>query len=284
MRIEWQFPRGTGPAINEAIANGQADFANYGGLPNIVGRGAGLKTKVVASYGTNPSYVVAGGDIRAIADLRGKKISVSKGTINELALNRVLALGGLSEKDVSIYDLQAADQVSAITGGSIDAVLGGSNLLPLVDKGVAREIFTTKGHPGPGSLFGSFVVTEDFAKRYPETTARVVKVFIEAAHFASLPESKDAVYDIWALTGVPRASIEADFQGDDIKDRLSPLLDPLYVGNIENGVKFALDNKLIRNGFDVKTWIDPSYLQAALQQLKLETFWIARDTNGAPKS
>lgn len=41
VRIDWQFPRGTGPAINEAFANGQLDFASYGGLPNIVGRGGG---------------------------------------------------------------------------------------------------------------------------------------------------------------------------------------------------------------------------------------------------
>jgi sulfonate transport system substrate-binding protein len=32
VRIDWQFPRGTGPAINEAFANGQLDFASYGGL------------------------------------------------------------------------------------------------------------------------------------------------------------------------------------------------------------------------------------------------------------
>ncbi len=27
-------PRGTGPAINEAFANGPLDFSNCGGLPN----------------------------------------------------------------------------------------------------------------------------------------------------------------------------------------------------------------------------------------------------------
>src|SRR5580698_2121286 len=83
VKIDWQFPRGTGPAINEGFANGQLDFASYGGLPNIVGRGAGLNTKVIAAYGSSPTYLVArnGSGIETIADLKGRKVSVSLGTI-----------------------------------------------------------------------------------------------------------------------------------------------------------------------------------------------------------
>src|ERR1700744_5607338 len=90
--IDWQFPRGTGPAINEAFANGQLDFASYGGLPNIVGRGAGLRTKVIAGYGISPTYLAArnGSGIDTIADLKGKKVSVSLGTILQLSLSEIL--------------------------------------------------------------------------------------------------------------------------------------------------------------------------------------------------
>lgn len=286
VRIEWQFPRGTGPAINEALANEQVDFANYGGLPNIVGRGAGLRTRVLASYGTNPSYLVARPDagIATLADLKGKKIAISRGTINELALNRVLAQGGLTEKDVTVFDLQTADQIAAVTTGDVDAVLGGNNLLPLVDKGTVKTVYSTKGRPAPGSLFGSFVVTEAFAAKYPQTTRRVVKAFVEAAAFASDEKNRDAVLDIWALTGVPRESLASDFAGDRLADRLSPLLDDFYKANIRNGVTFALDNKLIKAAFDVNAWIDPTYLDAAIKELGVGTVWIPRDATGAPQS
>jgi sulfonate transport system substrate-binding protein len=286
VKIEWQFPRGTGPAINEALANGQADFANYGGLPNIVGRGAGLRTKVLASYGTNPSYLVARPDakVEKLADLKGKKIAVSRGTINELALNRVLAQGGLTEKDVTIFDLQSADQVSAVSSGDVDAVLGGNNLLTLVDNGTVKTVYSTKGSPAPGSLFGSFIVTEEFAKKYPETTKRVVKAFVEAAAFASDEKNREAVLDIWALTGVPRDALAKDFAGDKLADRLNPLLDDFYRSNISNGVKFAVDNKLIKASFDVNQWVDPSYLDAAIKELKAEGVWKPRDASGNPQS
>jgi len=52
--IQWQFPRGTGPAINEAFANGQLDFSSYGGLPNIVGRGPGCAPGCWRPTGSRP--------------------------------------------------------------------------------------------------------------------------------------------------------------------------------------------------------------------------------------
>jgi sulfonate transport system substrate-binding protein len=281
--IDWQFPRGTGPAINEAIANGQLDFAYYGGLPNIVGRGAGLKTKVVASYGVSPSYVVARPDsgIKSVADLKGKRVSTSRGTINELSLSRILAQVDLTPQDIQFFDLQTADQISAITSGDIDAVIGGgSSVLQLVDQGIAEVIYTTKGSPAPGSNFGSFIVTEAFATTYPEITQRVVTTFIEASYFASDEKNRKALFDIWALTGAPRATFEKDYADEVLKDRQSPLLDDFYRANVTAGIGFAVEQKLIRKGFDANQWVDDSYLKAALKELGYENAWTPRDKDG----
>lgn len=281
--IEWQFPRGTGPAINEAFANGQLDFANYGGLPNIVGRGAGLKTKVIASYGVSPSYVVARPDakIASIADLKGKKIATSRGTINELSLFRILAQANLTPDDIQFFDLQTADQISAVTSGDVDAVVGGgSSVLQLVDQKIAEVVYTTKGSPAPGSSFGSFVVTDAFREAYPDITQRVVNKFIEASYFASDEKNRDALFDIWAQTGAPRSTFEKDYADDLLKDRQSPLLDDFYRANVTAGIQFAVDQKLIRKSFEVSDWIDDSYLKTALKQYGYENVWTPRDSSG----
>lgn len=281
--IEWQFPRGTGPAINEAFANGQLDFAYYGGLPNIVGRGAGLKTKVVASYGVSPIYLVARPDakIGSLADLKGKKVSTSRGTINELGLSLVLAQVGLTAEDVQFFDLQTADQIAAITSGDIDVVVGGgSSVLQLVEKGIATVLYTTKGSPAPGSNFGSFVVTDAFREAYPALTQRVVNNFVKASYFASDEKNRSALFDIWALTGAPRSSFEKDYDDEVLKDRQSPLLDDFYRANVEAGIKFAVAQKLIRKPFDVSEWIDESYLKTALKEFGYENVWTPRDRAG----
>ncbi|MGL4605632.1 MAG: nitrate ABC transporter substrate-binding protein, partial [Iodobacter sp.] len=45
IKVEWNFFKGAGPAVNEAIANKLLDFAWQGDLPAIVGKSGGLKTK-----------------------------------------------------------------------------------------------------------------------------------------------------------------------------------------------------------------------------------------------
>ena len=37
LKIEWSFFKGAGPAVNEALANNQLDFAIQGDLPEIIG-------------------------------------------------------------------------------------------------------------------------------------------------------------------------------------------------------------------------------------------------------
>jgi sulfonate transport system substrate-binding protein len=283
--IEWQYPRGTGPAINEAFANSQLDFASYGGLPNIVGHGAGLRTKVLATYGTSPTYLVArsGSGIESIADLKGRRISVQRGTILELALGSILQRQGLSEKDVQIFDLITADQISALQSGDIDAVVGTSSVLPVVERGLAKVVFTTKGKLDPASNFGAFLVAEDFSRKYPQTTQRVLNNYVRAAYFGSQEENRGELYDIWARAGTSRAAVAADYDGEALNDRSNPLLDAFFVGNVKRGIKFALDNKLIRQGFDINAWIDHAPLDSALDSLGYRGVWKPHDANGAPQ-
>ena len=283
--IDWQYPRGTGPAINEAFANGQLDFASYGGLPNIVGRGAGLRTRVLATYGTSPTYLIArnGSGIGSIADIKGKRISASRGTILELSLGSILERQGLGPKDVQIFDLITADQISAIQSGDIDAVVGTSSVLSVVEHGFGKIVFSTKGRLDPASNFGAFLAADDFARKYPQTTRRVLDNFLRAAYFASQEENRDELYDIWARAGQTRASVALDYDGDVLKDRVNPLLDDFFGANVKHGVRFALDNKLIKRDFDIEAWIDRASFSSALRSLGYQNYWRPHDANGLPQ-
>jgi len=285
VRIEWQFPRGTGPAINEALANRQLEFASYGGLPNIVGRGAGVPTTLLASSGISPTYLGARPDagIASIADLEGKKIAFQRGTIFELSLSRILEQAGLDNDDVKIFDLQGADQVAAIQSGDVDVVVGqGNSVLALVDKGLVEVVYSTKGSPAPGSTFGSFAVLDSFAAEHPEITERVLRAFVEAAYFASQEENREALFDIWEQTGSPRASYVQDYDGDVLAERNTPLLDDFYRANIRAGLDFTLEQKLVRKPFDPDDWIDDALLTTIIADLGYGDVWTPRDAAGKP--
>ncbi|QCO00648.1 ABC transporter substrate-binding protein [Azospirillum argentinense] len=286
VKVEWTFFNGTGPAINEALANGLLDFANYGGLPNIVGKAGGLRTRILVSYGVGTIYVAARKDapIASIADLKGRKVAVAKGTINHLSMNRLLLQNGLTEKDVQLVSLTASDQPPALTSGDVDAAFGTLNLLSLRDQGVVRIVADTRGPAQPASFFGALTVIETFADKYPEATRRVVKAYVKAAHWASLEENRGELIDLWSLSGTPRAVLAEELDGQDLKQRNTPLIDTFYRGQYEEAVRFALDNRLIRNSIDLDAWIDPAHLDAALKELGLESFWTPRTADGKPRA
>jgi sulfonate transport system substrate-binding protein len=240
---------------------------------------------VIAGYGISPTYLVArnGSGIDSIADLKGKKVSLSLGTILQLSLSEILQQAGLAERDVQIFDLITADQISAIQSGDVDAVVGTSSVLSIVERGLGKIVFTTKGRVDPASNFGSFIVAEDFARKYPDVTQRVLQNFIKAAYFSSQEENRNELYDIWARAGQSRASVAVDYDGDSLKERANPLIDAFYVANVNRGVQFSLDKKLIKSGFDVDAWTDRKGLEEALSVLGYAGFWHPHDAKGGPQ-
>lgn len=44
-----------------------------------------------------------------------------------------------------------------------------------------------------------------------------------------------------------------------------PQLDAPFLDNLQRSVDLALNAKLIRKGFEVKTWAEPRFIEAALQ-------------------
>ncbi|STV79480.1 alkanesulfonates-binding protein [Klebsiella michiganensis] len=47
VEVQWQFFKGAGPAVNEALANRQLDFVYLGDLAAIIGKANGLPTRLL---------------------------------------------------------------------------------------------------------------------------------------------------------------------------------------------------------------------------------------------
>ncbi len=276
IKVEWFFFKGAGPATNESLANSTVDFAYIGDLPAIVGKAGGLRTKFIAggSKWTNV-YIAVPPDsqIRSIHDLRGKRVALFKGTNAHLTLARILAANGLKESDLRIYNLSMADMDAALKTKNIDAAVGWTNNLILRTQGNARIIYTTKSSPRDWRNTGGLYVTEKFANAYPDITRRVVRRYVEAAHWGSQEANRNAFLELVAKTGTPRATTIEEIEGRTLKDVNDPTFDPVYVNHYVGGVEFAKEKGFIRRTFDVHTWIDRSYLDAAIRDLRLEGYW-----------
>lgn len=282
-RVEWLFFKGAGPAVNEALSNKQIDFAYQGDLPQVVGRANGLKTKLLLASGTrNNLYLVVPPDspIKSIEDLKGKQVSIFRGTNGHLVAINILAAHGLTERDIKVVNLDAGSAQAAIVSKGIDAAFGGYEYFKLRDQNLVRIAYSTQGKDPALTRQASLLVREEFEQANPDTVQRTVDVFVKAASWSSDEANRDELIKIWARSGTPAASWAAEFADTPLAQRNSPLIDDFLVSRYEAVVKEALDLKLIRRSVAVKDWFEPRYLQAALKQQGLENRWVAYDSKG----
>jgi sulfonate transport system substrate-binding protein len=286
IQIQWTYLPGAGPAVNEMFANGLADFgAGLGDLPSIVGKAGGLKTKLLAAAGIRQhTYLAVPADspIHSIEELRGKQVAYQKGTNIQLAVAKIIAAHGLTEHDFRAINMDNETAKSAIITHSVDAAFGQYDYLQLRDQGTARIIYVANGLDNPSFLKHSTLIgSEDFINKYPEITERVVKVLVQAAKWQSEQEANPApLYQLWTKSGVPFNDFREDLAKDSVKVIASPLVDEYIRAQYKSAVADSKKFGLIRNTFDVDSWIDTRFLNQALHDLDLENYWAPYDANG----
>jgi len=285
IKIEWKYYVGAGPALNEAFANGLLDFCfGHGDLPLIVGRSTGLKHKILLSSGRGGDVYLltpAASAAKEVADLKGKTLSVQKGTAGQLTLYRFLAKHGFTEpeKEFRIISQIADDRrASLATGdiaGAIDTPWG------LEARGVTKriaEVHDDININSPGSVW----VGEAFEQQYPDIVQRIVTRVVKVAHWSTQEANRETQYQYWTRSG-QNSYIDNKKEWDRVKDlrtRHNPLLDDYYKAQIQKAIAETKKYRLTRRDFDFDSWLEPKYLNKALSELKLETFWPTQGADG----
>ena len=276
IKIQWNNFKGAGPAINESFANGLVDITWLGDLPSLIGKASRLDTRLIAVGGSNDNAYLAvptGSTAKSFADLKGKKIGFFKGTNIHLSLISTLKRQGLSEKDFRFVNTDGAVGYSALASGDLDAIWSNQTLFPVVDRGIAKIIYSTKQEPAVNRLSGYVLVNSKFEQKYPETVQRIVNVLVKQAAWESNPANKTELFKLWSKSGLPYANFDKAYAGVDLKRHSSPIFDGYNVALIKQKLKAGQDLKLIRGNIDVDRWIEPKYVNNALKTLNLQTFW-----------
>jgi sulfonate transport system substrate-binding protein len=285
IRIQWVFFKGAGPAVNEAIADKELDFAFQGDLPAVLGRANGLRTHILLASGARSGIKIAvppDSPIRSIDDLKGKRVSIFLGTNLQLVIDNVLAAHHLDERDLHVINLDTASSLAALASKGIDAAVGDYHLYKLRDEGLAKIVYESQNDGLQFTRQAHLLVVDDFAKAHPDIVQRVVNVFVKAARWSSDENNRTALFDQWAKSGTPAKYWQDEFPPGTLKERNSPLIDPFFVARYKAVASDALRLKLIREPVDVNTWFDTRYLDKALRTLKLEHDWTPYDASGKP--
>ncbi len=221
-----------------------------------------------------------GSDVKTFADLKGRKVAVLKGTAYQRPFDQLLADAGLTEKDVRLVNLDWPTSKAAVVSRDIDATFGGADLHQLKDKGVT--IATSTRGKGPAyTIHAALLATDEFVTRHPQATQRVVNQLVRASAWASQESNRAALIALWGeQSGQGPAVFSAEFEGEELARRHSPRVDAAIVAAYEGVVADAVKLGIVKQGFDVKAWVAPQFVENALRELKLETAWPSYDARG----
>ena len=123
--VKWaEFPSGV--QILEGMNGGSVDFGISGETPPIFAQAAaGSQIRYVAYEPAAPAgegiLVPKNSTLKTLADLKGKRIAVARGSNSHYLLIQALKKAGLTPDDVSIAYLKPADANAAFVQGDVDA-------------------------------------------------------------------------------------------------------------------------------------------------------------------
>jgi sulfonate transport system substrate-binding protein len=201
--IVWVQSAGSNKAL-EFLNAGSIDFGSTAGSAALVARINGNPIKSIYVY-SRPEWTALvttrDSKISAVADLKGKRVAVTRGTDPHIFLARALLGAGLSEKDITPVLLQHADGKTALIRGDVDAWAGLDPMMAQAEiEDGARLFFRNSA----ANTWGILNVREPFLKEHPDVVRRVLATYEEARKY-SLANYDDLKKTFIAVTKLPDA-------------------------------------------------------------------------------
>lgn len=243
--IRWVQSLGSNKAL-EFLNAGSIDFGSTASAAALLASIGGNPIRSVYIYSRAEwTALVATQDsaIRTVADLKGKRIAVTRGTDPHIFLVRSLSTAGFAAADVKLVLLQHADGKTALIRGDVDAWAGLDPIMAAAEVEDHARLFYR--NPAFNS-WGALNVRTAFADQYPAIVRRVLAVY-ERARTHAQQQPQDLSISLTKLARLPDPVIKLQLERTDITQgfladvQRSSLLESgqamQAVGLIEPGVK-----------------------------------------------
>src|SRR5215211_1158517 len=181
--VRWVQSLGSNKAL-EFLNAGSLDFGSTAGAAALIGKINGNPIASIYVY-SRPEWtaLVTRKDtgIAKVADLKGKRVAVTRGTDPHIFLVRALQEAKLTEKEVKLVLLQHPDGRTALERGDVDAWAGLDPMMAAAEIESGAVLFHRNA---AANTWGVLNVREAFAKENPALVAKVLKAYEEARTFA----------------------------------------------------------------------------------------------------
>lgn len=176
IEIRWVFSAGSNKAL-EFLNAGAIEFGSSAGSAALLAKINGNPIQSIYIY-SKPEWTALvtrpNSGIAKVADLKGKRVAVTRGTDPYIFLLRSLADAGLSEKDIKPVLVQHADGRTALERGDVDAWAGLDPMMAETELEKGSVLFFRNAD---ANTYGVLNVREAFAKEHPELVIRVLRQY-----------------------------------------------------------------------------------------------------------
>ncbi|MCR8659916.1 aliphatic sulfonate ABC transporter substrate-binding protein [Paenibacillus endoradicis] len=264
VKVEWtEFQ--SGPPMTEAIASNKLDIASLGNMPVVAGQAAGIPFTIISQMleGTNNVAILVPSDSTAtsLADLKGKKIAVTKGSNAYNFLYRGLKDANLSDSDVEVIQLQPDEAQPAFESGGVDAWATWDPYITLNSASGKAKVL--EDGESLGVLSPSFTIARTaFVDDYPELITLYQKLINKTLAW-ELANEDEALERYAAERDIPVEIIAGTF---DRARMINIAVSDEIIAEMQKTADFQYEIKNIRKEIKVADIVDNQFINAALQE------------------
>jgi sulfonate transport system substrate-binding protein len=207
-RITWtEFP--AGPQLLEALNVGAIDFGTTGEAPPIFAQAAGAALRYVAFSAPAPRgeaiLVPKASPVASVADLKGRKVALNKGSNVHYLLVRALEDAGLTVRDVQPVYLPPADARAAFERGAVDAWVIWDPFLAAAEAATGAR--TLRDGAGLVSNHQFYLAAQPFLDAQPDVVRAVVDELASVERWAEA-NPKEVAGLFGPRMGIPTTVLE----------------------------------------------------------------------------
>lgn len=198
-----------GPQLLEGLNVGAVDFGHTGEAPPIFAQAAGADLLYVGNEPESPTseaiLVKKDSAIRSVAELKGMRVALNKGSNVHYLLVRALKEAGLKYSDITVVYLTPADARAAFVAGSVDAWVIWDPFRASAE--ATADARTLKDGSGIVANHEFYLASKKFANANPEVISVIVTAVAEEGERmkANIP---DVAAKFSQAVGIPAPILE----------------------------------------------------------------------------
>ena len=206
-RVQWvEFP--AGPQLLEALAVGSLEFGLTGDSPPVFAQAAGKDLVYVGAEPPKPlsSAILVKGDstLRTLADLKGRRVALQKGSSAHYLLVRAVDKAGLQWGDINPIYLPPSDARAAFEKGAVDAWAIWDPFYAATELDIQPRVLATGKELSSNNSF--YLASRAFAEQQPQALQVLFEELTRADAFAQ-GSRKEAAQLIADFSGLNLATV-----------------------------------------------------------------------------